>query len=117
MAYRVVIAEDFRMIREIFEETVNRSPEYELEASFPTAVQAMEYKAPVRTEKEKARFRKGLRRASRERRGAGKKNFQRPLRYLLIYTVKYSLKSVRTTIRFYMYVFLQKYQEPFKALL
>ncbi len=43
MAYRVVIAEDFRMIREIFEETVNRSPEYELEASFPTAVQAMEY--------------------------------------------------------------------------
>lgn len=31
------------MIREIFEETVNRSPEYELEASFPTAVQAMEY--------------------------------------------------------------------------
>ena len=43
MVYRVVIAEDFRMIREIFEETVNRSPEYELEASFPTAVQAMEY--------------------------------------------------------------------------
>ncbi len=43
MAYRVVIAEDFRMIREIFEETVNRAPEYELEASFPTAVQAMEY--------------------------------------------------------------------------
>ncbi len=41
--YKVVIAEDFRMIREIFESTVERAEGYELAASFPTAVQAEEY--------------------------------------------------------------------------
>ncbi len=41
--YKVVIAEDFRMIREIFESTVGRAEGYELAASFPTAVQAVEY--------------------------------------------------------------------------
>ncbi len=41
--YRVVIAEDFRMIREIFESTVVRLEGYALAASFPTAVQAVEY--------------------------------------------------------------------------
>ena len=41
--YKVVIAEDFRMIRELFESTVGRAEGYELAASFPTAVQAVEY--------------------------------------------------------------------------
>ncbi len=41
--YKVIIAEDFRMIREIFESTVERAEGYELAASFPTAVQAVEY--------------------------------------------------------------------------
>ena len=40
MAYRVVIAEDFRMMREIFENVVNQSEEYSLLASFQTAAQA-----------------------------------------------------------------------------
>ncbi|MCR5507660.1 MAG: response regulator transcription factor [Lachnospiraceae bacterium] len=43
MAYRVVIAEDFRMIREIFENAVNQSDGYELAASYPTAQQAVKY--------------------------------------------------------------------------
>ena len=43
MAYKVVIAEDFRMIREIFEATVNQSEEYTLAGSFPTALEAAEY--------------------------------------------------------------------------
>ena len=43
MSYRVVIAEDFRMIREIFENAVNQSDEYDLAASFPTAVQAVDH--------------------------------------------------------------------------
>ena len=43
MPYKVVIAEDFRMIREIFESTVERAKEYTLAASFPTAVQAVKY--------------------------------------------------------------------------
>ncbi|MCR5733344.1 MAG: response regulator transcription factor [Lachnospiraceae bacterium] len=43
MPYKVVIAEDFRMIREIFESTVRRSERYTLAASFPTAVQAVRY--------------------------------------------------------------------------
>lgn len=43
MPYRVVIAEDFRMIREIFENVVTQSEDYVLAASFPTAVQAYEY--------------------------------------------------------------------------
>lgn len=43
MPYKVVIAEDFRMIREIFESTVERAEGYELVASFPTAVQAVIY--------------------------------------------------------------------------
>ena len=43
MPYSVVIAEDFRMIREIFENVITQSPDYLLEASFPTAVQAYEY--------------------------------------------------------------------------
>ncbi len=43
MAYSVVIAEDFRMIREIFESAVERSENYTLAASFQTAVQAVKY--------------------------------------------------------------------------
>ena len=43
MPYRVVIAEDFRMIREIFESAVRQSDGYSLEASFPTALQAARY--------------------------------------------------------------------------
>ena len=41
MSYNVVIAEDFRMIRELFENTVNRAEDYNLAASFPTAMQAV----------------------------------------------------------------------------
>ena len=43
MQYKVVIAEDIRMIREIFESTVERAEGYMLAASFPTAVQAVRY--------------------------------------------------------------------------
>ncbi|MBR5420634.1 MAG: response regulator transcription factor [Lachnospiraceae bacterium] len=43
MAVRVVIAEDFRMIREIFEGAVEQSEGYTLAASFPTALQAVRY--------------------------------------------------------------------------
>lgn len=43
MQYKVVVAEDFRMIREIFESTVERAEGYMLAASFPTAVQAVRY--------------------------------------------------------------------------
>jgi two-component system vancomycin resistance associated response regulator VraR len=43
MAYNVVIAEDFRMIRELFENTVKRADDYSLAASFPTALQALNY--------------------------------------------------------------------------
>ncbi|MCR4740931.1 MAG: response regulator transcription factor [Lachnospiraceae bacterium] len=43
MPVRVVIAEDFRMIREIFESTVERAEGYEVAASFPTAIQAVGY--------------------------------------------------------------------------
>ena len=43
MSYRVIIAEDFRMIREIFENAVKQEEGFELEASFPTAAQAVKY--------------------------------------------------------------------------
>ncbi|MCR4807272.1 MAG: response regulator transcription factor [Lachnospiraceae bacterium] len=43
MPYKVVIAEDFRMIREIFETAVKQSDDYELAASYPTANQAVRY--------------------------------------------------------------------------
>lgn len=43
MSYRVVIAEDFRMIREIFENAVQQEEGFELEASFSTAAQAVKY--------------------------------------------------------------------------
>ena len=43
MAYRVVIAEDFRMMREIFENAVEQSEEYTLLASFKSAAQAGKY--------------------------------------------------------------------------
>ncbi|MCR4960377.1 MAG: response regulator transcription factor [Lachnospiraceae bacterium] len=43
MAYRVVIAEDFRMIREIFENAVNQSEDFVLAGSFNTAVKAVEF--------------------------------------------------------------------------
>ena len=43
MPYKVVIAEDFRMIRETFENTVKRAEGYTLAASFPTAAQAVRY--------------------------------------------------------------------------
>ena len=43
MSYRVVIAEDFRMIREILESAVEQTEGFELAASFPTALQAVRY--------------------------------------------------------------------------
>jgi len=43
MSYKVVIAEDFRMIREIFENAVQQAEGFELEASFPTAAQAVKH--------------------------------------------------------------------------
>ena len=43
MPYQTVIAEDFKMIRQVFESAVNESENYELAASFPTARQAMEW--------------------------------------------------------------------------
>ena len=43
MAWKVVIAEDFKMMRTVFEQTVEDADEYELAASFPTARQAVEY--------------------------------------------------------------------------
>ena len=43
MSYRVIIAEDFRMIREIFENAVKQEEGFELEASFSTAAQAVKY--------------------------------------------------------------------------
>ena len=43
MAIRVVIAEDFRMIREIFEAAVEQSENYILAGSFPTAQQAVKF--------------------------------------------------------------------------
>lgn len=41
--YRVVIAEDFRIIREVFESAVRQSENYTLEASFQTAKEAVNY--------------------------------------------------------------------------
>ncbi|MBO6299670.1 MAG: response regulator transcription factor [Lachnospiraceae bacterium] len=41
--YRVVIAEDFRIIREVFESAVKQSEDYTLEASFQTAKEAVKY--------------------------------------------------------------------------
>ena len=41
--YRVVIAEDFRIIREVFESAVRQSEDYVLEASFQTAKEAVKY--------------------------------------------------------------------------
>ena len=43
MSYKVIIAEDFRMIREIFENAVQQAEGFELGASFPTAAQAVKY--------------------------------------------------------------------------
>lgn len=43
MAWKVVIAEDFKMIRQVFEDTVIHAEAYELAGSFPTALQAMEW--------------------------------------------------------------------------
>ena len=43
MACRVLIAEDFRMIREIFENAVKQSEDYVLAGSFPTALQVVKY--------------------------------------------------------------------------
>ena len=43
MPYKVVIAEDFKMIRQVFESTVEQAEAYVLAASFPTAYQAMEW--------------------------------------------------------------------------
>ncbi|MBQ8932896.1 MAG: response regulator transcription factor, partial [Lachnospiraceae bacterium] len=40
---KVVIAEDYKMVREVFENTIRESEDYQLKASFPTAVQAVEY--------------------------------------------------------------------------
>lgn len=43
MAWKTVIAEDFKMIRQVFESVVKESENYELAASFPTAQEAMEW--------------------------------------------------------------------------
>jgi two-component system vancomycin resistance associated response regulator VraR len=43
MGHRVVIAEDLRMIREIFENAVTEASEYTLVASLPTAAEALSY--------------------------------------------------------------------------
>lgn len=43
MAYKVVIAEDYRMVREVFTSTVRGSGRYCLAGAFPTAAEAMEY--------------------------------------------------------------------------
>lgn len=43
MGHRVVIAEDLRMIREIFESAVRQSDSYTLVASLPTAAEALSY--------------------------------------------------------------------------
>lgn len=40
MPYKVVIAEDFKMIRQVFENTVQQAKAYTLAASFPSAYQA-----------------------------------------------------------------------------
>jgi len=43
MVWKVVIAEDFKMIRQVFESTVIQAKEYVLAGSYSTAVQAMEH--------------------------------------------------------------------------
>ncbi|WP_022763029.1 response regulator transcription factor [Butyrivibrio sp. AD3002] len=43
MSYGVVIAEDFRMIREIFESAVDGMEGYEMRASFATATEALDF--------------------------------------------------------------------------
>jgi len=43
MAYRVVIAEDYKMIREVFEHAVEDAKGYELAASFQTAIDAARF--------------------------------------------------------------------------
>ncbi len=43
MAYKVVIAEDYRMVREVFTSTVRGSGRYSLAGAFSTAAEAMEY--------------------------------------------------------------------------
>lgn len=43
MAYHVVIAEDFKMIRQVFEDAVNQTEEYILEQSFANAEDAVAY--------------------------------------------------------------------------
>lgn len=41
--WKVVIAEDFKMIRQVFEDAVRQMDDFWLEASFPTAAEAVEY--------------------------------------------------------------------------
>ncbi|MBQ1414097.1 MAG: response regulator [Clostridia bacterium] len=43
MCYKVVIAEDFKMIRDVFENTVTGAEGYEVTASFATAAEAAAY--------------------------------------------------------------------------
>ncbi|MBP3204005.1 MAG: response regulator transcription factor [Lachnospiraceae bacterium] len=43
MAYKVVVAEDFKMIREVFEHAVEGTEGYELAASFQTALEAARF--------------------------------------------------------------------------
>lgn len=49
MSYSVVIAEDYKMVREVFAATVRNSGRYRLAGAFATAAEAMEYcrSAPV----------------------------------------------------------------------
>ena len=43
MAYSVVIAEDYKMVREVFSATVRNSENYRLAGAFATAAEAMEF--------------------------------------------------------------------------
>ncbi len=43
MAYSVVIAEDYKIVREVFASTVRSSPRYRLAGAFATAAEAVEY--------------------------------------------------------------------------
>lgn len=43
MPYSVVIAEDYKMVRDVFAETVNKSENYRLAGAFATAAEALEH--------------------------------------------------------------------------
>ncbi len=43
MSYKIVIAEDYKMVREVFENIAVQSGRYEVAASFPTAAQLLDW--------------------------------------------------------------------------